>query len=53
MDKLSDHRLRIGSSGQLDSMERNPTEKRFHTLKQRIDGFHTSWMGSSPVPTVS
>ncbi|WP_433633528.1 IS6 family transposase [Halomicrococcus sp. NG-SE-24] len=39
---------RIGLSGQLNYTERNLIEKWFHTLKQRIDRFHTSWVGSQP-----
>ncbi|MFH5801826.1 IS6 family transposase [Haladaptatus sp. CMAA 1911] len=38
--------FRIGLSGRLDYTERNLIEKWFHTLKQRIDRFHTSWVGS-------
>ncbi len=34
--------FRIGLSGHLDYTERNLIEKWFHTLKQRIDRFHTS-----------
>ncbi|WP_458209721.1 IS6 family transposase [Haladaptatus sp. NG-SE-30] len=40
--------FRIGLSGQLDYTERNLIEKWFHTLKMRIDRFHTSWVGSRP-----
>ena len=40
--------FRIGLSGQIDYTERNLIEKWFHTLKQRIDRFHTSWVGSRP-----
>ncbi|ODR80954.1 transposase [Haladaptatus sp. W1] len=40
--------FRIGLSGHLDYTERNLIEKWFHTLKQRIDRFHTSWVGSRP-----
>ena len=40
--------FRIGLSGRLDYTERNLIEKWFHTLKQRIDRFHTSWVGSRP-----
>ncbi len=35
--------FRIRLSGHLDYTERNLIEKWFHTLKQRIDRFHTSW----------
>ncbi|MFB6197759.1 MAG: IS6 family transposase [Halobacteriaceae archaeon] len=37
---------RLGLSGQLDYTDRNHIEKWFHTLKMRIDRFHTSWVGS-------
>ncbi|WP_082146656.1 IS6 family transposase [Halostagnicola sp. A56] len=37
-------RLRLG--GQLDYVDRNLIEKRFHTLKMRVDRFHNSWVGS-------
>jgi len=37
---------RIGLSGQLDYTDRNLIEKWFHTLKNRIDRFHNSWVGS-------
>jgi putative transposase len=40
--------FRIGLSGRLDYIERNLIDKWFHTLKQRIDRFHTSWVGSRP-----
>ncbi|ODR80345.1 transposase [Haladaptatus sp. W1] len=40
--------FRIGLSGRLDYTERNLIEKWFHTLKQRIDRFYTSWVGSRP-----
>ncbi|WP_458209894.1 IS6 family transposase [Haladaptatus sp. NG-SE-30] len=40
--------FRIGLNGQLDYTERNLIEKWFHTLKMRIDRFHTSWVGSRP-----
>ncbi|WP_254547290.1 IS6 family transposase [Halomarina pelagica] len=37
---------RLGLSGRFDYTDRNPIEKWFHTLKMRIDRFHTSWVGS-------
>jgi putative transposase len=37
---------RLGMRGQVDYTDRNLIEKWFHTLKQRIDRFHHSWMGS-------
>ena len=37
---------RVGLSGQLDYVDRNPIEKWFHTLKIRVDRFHNSWAGS-------
>ena len=37
---------RLGLSGQLDYADRNHIEKWFHTLKMRIDRFHSSWVGS-------
>ena len=40
--------FRIGLSGHLDYTERNLIGKWFHTLKMRIDRFHTSWVGSRP-----
>ena len=40
--------FQVGLRGQLDYTERNLIEKWFHTLKQRIDRFHTSWVGSRP-----
>jgi transposase-like protein len=39
---------RLGLSGQLDYSDRTHIEKWFHTLKQRTDRFHTSWVGSRP-----
>lgn len=37
---------RLGLSGQLDYVDRNRTEKWFHTLKMRVDRFHNSWVDS-------
>jgi putative transposase len=37
---------RLGLSGQVDYTDRNLIEKWFHMLKQRIDRFHQSWVGS-------
>jgi putative transposase len=37
---------RLGLSGRVDYTDRNLIEKWFHTLKQRIDRFHHSWIGS-------
>ena len=37
-------RLRL--SGRVDYTDRNHIEKWFHTLKMRVDCFHTSWVGS-------
>jgi putative transposase len=37
---------RVGLSGRLDYADRNHIEKWFHTLKMRIDRFHSSWVGS-------
>ena len=37
---------RLGLSGRLEYADRNQIEKRFHTLKMRIDRFHSSWVGS-------
>jgi hypothetical protein len=37
---------RLGQSGWLDYADRNHIEKWFHTLKMRIDRFHTSWVDS-------
>ncbi|WP_394743220.1 IS6 family transposase [Natronococcus roseus] len=37
-------RLRLG--GYLNYVDRNHIEKWFHTLKIRVDRFHTSWVGS-------
>jgi len=39
---------RTGLSGQLEYTDRNHIEKRFHTLKMLIDGFHYSWVGGRP-----
>ncbi len=36
---------RLGLSGHLEYVDRNHIEK-FHTLKMRIDRFHSSWVGS-------
>src|SRR6056297_4133453 len=37
---------RVGLSGRLDYADRHHIEKWFHTLKMRIDRFHSSWVGS-------
>lgn len=37
---------RLGLSGQVNYTDRNRIEKWFHTLKNRIDRFHNSWVGS-------
>ncbi|MCF2208079.1 IS6 family transposase [Halobacterium salinarum] len=37
---------RLGLSGRVNYTDRNLIEKWFHTLKMRIDRFHTSWVGS-------
>jgi putative transposase len=37
---------RLGLSGRVDYTNRNLIEKWFHTLKQRIDRFHHSWVVS-------
>jgi transposase-like protein len=39
---------RLGLSGRLNYIDRNHIEKWFHTLKMRIDRFHSSWVGSRP-----
>ncbi|UPW01285.1 IS6 family transposase [Halorussus gelatinilyticus] len=39
---------RLGLSGHLEYVDRNHIEKWFHTLKMRIDRFHSSWVGSRP-----
>ncbi|UPV76718.1 IS6 family transposase (plasmid) [Halorussus limi] len=38
--------FRLGLSGQLECVDRNHIEQWFHTLKMRIDRFHSSWVGS-------
>ncbi len=37
---------RLKLNGQVDYTDRNLIEKRFHTLKMRVDRFHNSWVGS-------
>jgi putative transposase len=37
---------RLGLNGRVDYTDRNLIEKWFHTLKMRLDRFHTSWVGS-------
>ncbi len=37
---------RLGLSGRVSYTERNLIEKRFHTLKIRVDRFRNSWVGS-------
>ncbi|WP_137284563.1 IS6 family transposase [Halorussus salinisoli] len=37
---------RLGLSGRLDYADRNHIENWFHTLKMRVDRFHSSWVGS-------
>ena len=37
---------RLGLNGRVDYTDRNLIEKWFHTLKMRVDRFHTSWVGS-------
>jgi putative transposase len=37
---------RLGLNGRVDYTDRNLIEEWFHTLKMRIDRFHTSWVGS-------
>ncbi len=37
---------RFGLSGQLKYADRNPIGTWFHTLKMRIDRFHSLWVGS-------
>ncbi|WP_158059519.1 IS6 family transposase [Halorussus halophilus] len=39
---------RLGLSGHLNYADRNHIEKWFHTLKMRLDRFHSSWVGSRP-----
>ena len=41
--------FRLGLSGHLDYVDRNPIEKWFHILKMRVDRFYTSWVGSRVV----
>lgn len=38
--------VRIGLNSQVDYTDRKLIEKWFHTLKMRLDYFHTSWVGS-------
>jgi putative transposase len=38
--------FQIGLGGQLNYTDRNLIEKWFHTIKMKIDRFHTSWVGS-------
>ncbi len=42
---------RLGLSGRVEYSDRNHIEKWVHTLKQRTDRFHTSWVGSRPAVT--
>ena len=37
---------RLGLSGRLGYVERNPIKKWFHALKMGVDRFHNSWVGS-------
>lgn len=37
---------RLGLSGRFDYPDRNHIENWFHTLKMRLDCFHSSWVGS-------
>jgi putative transposase len=37
---------RLGLNGRVEYTDRNLIEKWFHTLKMRLDRFHTSWVGS-------
>ncbi|GGL52447.1 IS6 family transposase [Halocalculus aciditolerans] len=37
---------RLGLNARVDGTDRNLIEKRFDTLKMRIDRFHNSWVGS-------
>ncbi|ELY59899.1 integrase catalytic subunit [Natronococcus jeotgali DSM 18795] len=37
---------RLGLNGRVNYTDRNLIEKWFHTLKMRVDRFHSSWEGS-------
>ena len=38
--------FRLGLSGHLDYVDRNPIEKWIHILKMRVDRFYNLWVGS-------